>query len=69
MRSKGIDVSEHQGVIDWAKVAKDSVQFAVIRAGYGRELSQKDKQFERNYAGARAAASRWGPTGTATPTA
>ena len=55
MRSKGIDVSEHQGVIDWAKVAKDGVQFAVLRAGYGRELSQKDKQFERNYAGAKAA--------------
>ena len=55
MRSKGIDVSEHQGVIDWAKVAKDGVQFAVIRAGYGRELSQKDKYFERNYAGAKAA--------------
>ena len=55
MALKGIDVSEHQGVIDWAKVAKDGVQFAVIRAGYGRELSQKDKQFERNYAGAKAA--------------
>ena len=55
MTLKGIDVSEHQGVIDWTKVAKDGVQFAVIRAGYGRELSQKDKQFERNYAGAKAA--------------
>ncbi len=53
--TKGIDVSEHQGVIDWAKVAKDGVQFAVLRAGYGRELSQKDKQFERNYARAKAA--------------
>lgn len=55
MALKGIDVSEHQGVIDWTKVAKDGVQFAIIRAGYGRELSQKDKQFERNYAGAKAA--------------
>lgn len=55
MALKGIDVSEHQGVIDWAKVAKDGVQFAIIRAGYGRELSQKDKYFERNYAGAKAA--------------
>lgn len=55
MTLKGIDVSEHQGVIDWAAVAKDGVQFAVIHAGYGRELSQKDKYFERNYAGARAA--------------
>lgn len=55
MTLKGIDVSEHQGVIDWGAVAKDGVQFAVIHAGYGRELSQKDKYFERNYAGARAA--------------
>ena len=55
MALKGIDVSEWQGAIDWRKVAKDGVQFAVIHAGYGRELSQKDKYFERNYAGARAA--------------
>ena len=55
MALKGIDVSEWQGTIDWRKVAKDGVQFAVIHAGYGRELSQKDKYFERNYAGARAA--------------
>lgn len=55
MTLKGIDVSVHQGVIDWAKVAKAGVQFAIIRAGYGREVSQKDKYFERNYAGAKAA--------------
>ncbi len=55
MRSKGIDVSEHQGHIDWAKVAKDGVQFAVIRAGYGRELSQKDDYFEQNYTAAKKA--------------
>ena len=55
MRSKGIDVSEHQGHIDWAKVAKDGVQFAVIRAGYGRKLSQKDDYFEQNYTAAKKA--------------
>ena len=55
MRSKGIDVSEHQGHIDWAKVAKDGVQFAVIRAGYGREFSQKDDYFEQNYTAAKKA--------------
>ena len=55
MTLKGIDVSEHQGVIDWAKVAKDGVQFAILRAGYGREMSQKDKYFEQNYAAAKAA--------------
>lgn len=31
---KGIDVSTHQGVIDWAKVAKSGIEFAIIRAGY-----------------------------------
>lgn len=45
---KGIDVSKHQGNIDWSKV---HVDFAIIRAGYGKELSQKDEQFENNYAG------------------
>ena len=48
---KGIDVSEHQGKIDWTKVTAD---FAILRAGYGKVISQKDKQFENNYAGAKA---------------
>ncbi len=30
----GIDVSEHQGSIDWAAVASDGIDFAIIRAGY-----------------------------------
>lgn len=42
---KGIDVSEHQGVIDWNKV-KDHVDFTMLRAGYGK--NNIDKQFERN---------------------
>lgn len=49
---KGIDVSVHNGVIDWAKVKADGVEFAVLRAGYGQVLSQKDPSFERNYQGA-----------------
>lgn len=47
----GIDVSEHQGNINWSHVKTDGVKFALIRAGYGKELSQKDDQFENNYAG------------------
>ena len=48
---KGIDVSYAQGVIDWEKVkASGLVDFAILRAGYGKETSQVDKQFERNYA-------------------
>ncbi|MCM1009238.1 MAG: glycoside hydrolase family 25 protein [Ruminococcus flavefaciens] len=48
MTKSGIDVSEHQGDINWNAVRTD---FCIIRAGYGREISQKDKQFEANYNG------------------
>ena len=52
---QGIDVSEHQGNINWQQVkASGQVDFAIIRAGYGRETYQKDKFFEQNYAGAKA---------------
>jgi GH25 family lysozyme M1 (1,4-beta-N-acetylmuramidase) len=47
---KGIDVSKHDGVIDWQKVKNSGqVDFVIIRAGYGKLASQKDVQFERNY--------------------
>lgn len=51
---RGIDVSAHNGVIDWKKVKDDGVEFAILRAGFGRELSQKDARFEENYSGAKA---------------
>lgn len=51
---KGIDVSRHQGNIDWQKVKNEGIEFVIIRAGYGRESSQKDPMFEANYAGAKA---------------
>lgn len=37
LKRKGIDVSSWQGRIDWAKVKADSVEFAMIRAGWGTE--------------------------------
>ncbi len=43
---KGIDVSKHQGVIDWDKVKAAGIDFAVIRAGLGK--STVDPQFVRN---------------------
>lgn len=52
---KGIDVSVHNGSIDWQKVKNAGIQFAILRAGYGRELSQKDARFEENYKNAKAA--------------
>lgn len=46
----GIDVSKHNGRIDWDAVKNSGkVEFAILRAGLGRVASQKDKQFERNY--------------------
>lgn len=51
----GIDVSDHNGVIDWSKVKTSGVQFAILRAGLGKFASQKDARFEGNYAGAKAA--------------
>lgn len=51
MTKYGIDVSEWQGEIDWEVVkALGKVDFAILRAGYGRFVTQIDKQFERNYA-------------------
>ena len=45
----GIDVSHHQGVIDWESVKRSGIDFAIIRCGYGLDLeSQDDKQWERN---------------------
>lgn len=52
---KGIDVSVHNGTIDWGKVKAAGIDFAILRAGYGKLESQKDKQFEANYSGAKAA--------------
>ena len=51
MSMKGIDVSKHQGTVNWSHVKADGVEFAIIRAGYGKQASQKDTQFENNYAG------------------
>lgn len=52
---KGIDVSKHQGEIDWEKVAADGVEFAFIRVGnrgYGSGVIVEDAQFEANIKGA-----------------
>lgn len=52
---KGIDVSKHQGEIDWQRVAADGVEFAFIRAGlrgYGTGKIVEDEYFEENIKGA-----------------
>lgn len=52
MSEKWIDVSSHNGVIDWLKVAASGVKCAVIRAGYGNDISQTDTRFVANIKGA-----------------
>jgi len=48
MSQKVIDVSYHNGTIDWQKV-KNAGYHAIIRLGYGQEIaSQRDKQAVRN---------------------
>lgn len=54
---KGIDVSEHNGAVDWSRAA-GSIDFAIIRAGYGK--TYVDPWFERHLAGAQAAGLRVG---------
>lgn len=52
---KGIDVSKHQGEIDWQQVAEDGVEFAFIRVavrGYGTGKLVEDEYFEKNMKGA-----------------
>lgn len=51
----GIDVSAHQKVIDWGRVAATGMRFAMIRAGYRgytRGTIQKDEYFDDNMKGA-----------------
>lgn len=54
----GIDVSYHQGDIDWERVAADGIDFAMIRIGYrGYEkgIMHRDKLSESYISGAQAA--------------
>lgn len=45
----GIDVSEHNGVINWEQVKASGIDFAIIRCGYGMDQTdQDDKQWIRN---------------------
>lgn len=49
---KGLDVSKHNGVIDWKQVDLAGYDFVLIRAGYGNSVDQKDSQFDYNMKGA-----------------
>lgn len=48
---QGIDVSHHNGVIDWKKVAASGKKFAVLKCQYEAQSHRKDDCFEANYKG------------------
>ncbi len=55
---RGIDVSDHQGEIDWTAVAASGIDFAMIRIGwrgYGQGTLNEDNRFRENIEGAQAA--------------
>ena len=41
---KGIDISSHNGNIDWGKV-KSQIDFAIIRLGYGDNVERQDDSY------------------------
>lgn len=46
---RGIDVSQHNGNINW-EIVKNNIDFAIVRLGYiGNEEVKKDTQFDRNF--------------------
>lgn len=47
---RGIDVSHHQGEVDWAKVAASGVAFAYLKASEGTDW--RDGRFAENWTGA-----------------
>ena len=54
----GVDVSSHQGFIDWEAVAADDIQFAILRIGYRGSTEggiRADELFETNLKGAQSA--------------
>ena len=51
---KCLDISTWQGYVDFNKVKSAGYNYVILRAGFGRENSQKDNTFDRNYANAKA---------------
>jgi lysozyme len=56
---RGIDISHHQGRIDWLRVAKDDVAFALIKATEGGDHT--DREYAANILAAEKAGIKVGP--------
>lgn len=50
---KGVDISQHNGDVDFDRVKSAGIEFVILRAGYGKCISQIDVDFYRNYKNAK----------------
>ena len=50
LKVRGFDISQFNGVVNWAKFGMAVIMFLAIRVGYGKTL---DKRFKANWAGAK----------------
>lgn len=48
---RGVDISHHNGTINWAQLKNDGIAFAYIKATEG--LSHKDRKYKENYSEAK----------------
>lgn len=59
--TRGVDISVHNGAVDFAALKAAGIQFVIIRCGYGSDYaSQDDERFAENVRKAEAAGMPWG---------
>lgn len=59
--TKGVDISEMNGSVDFAALKSAGVEFVIIRCGFGSDyINQDDKRFEENVRKAESAGMPWG---------
>ena len=61
MATKGVDISEFNGDVNFSTLKQNGISFVIIRCGYGSDYThQDDKYFETNVQKAEAAGIPWG---------
>lgn len=61
MKTLGVDISEHNGKVNFNALKSYGVKFVIIRCGFGSDyVNQDDSRFEENVKGAESAGLPWG---------
>lgn len=55
MKEFGLDLSKHNGDLNFTAIKNTANNFVILRAGYGNSVSQKDTKFEEYYKSAKTA--------------